>query len=99
MTHRLYLVTFDIPGGRPGDSRYRRVDSFLHVLGSVHKPLKQVRLIVTGVPPRVISAGVRSRIGMRGNITVLRVGRYSIVDCFDPAVARAVRRLFRRYGR
>jgi hypothetical protein len=99
MPIRLFLITFDIPGARPGDRRYGDVDRYLARIGAVHKPLKQVRLIVTDAPPPAMTRAIRWRIGMRGNISVLRIARYSTVDFADPVIQATVRSLIRRHGR
>jgi hypothetical protein len=96
---RLFLITFDVPGASGGDRRYRRVDRYLQIIGSMYKPAKQVRLVVTDAPPSAIEAGVRHRIGSGGGVMVLRVGAFSSVDIPDPGIRRRVRSLIRRYGR
>lgn len=96
---RLYLITFDIPAARGGDPRYGAVDRYLARIGSLHRPAKQVRLVLTDAPPGVIERGVRHRIGAGGGVMVLRIGALSAVDIPDPAIAHAVRGLIRRHGR
>lgn len=96
---RLYLVTFDIPAARGGDPRYGAVDRYLGRIGSLYRPAKQVRMVVTHAPPGAIERGVRHRIGAGGGVMVLRVGALSTVDIPDPATAHAVRSLIRRHGR
>ena len=96
---RIFLITFDIPGATPGDSRYRYVDQFLRRCGTVFKPMKQVRLLVTDENPALVVRGVRARIGAAGNATALRIGKYSSVDCIDPGMQRQIRSLIRSYGR
>lgn len=96
---RLFLVTFDVPGARGGDRRYRRVDRYLQTIGAMHKPAKQVRLVVTDAPPGAIERGVRHRVGPGGSVMVLRIGVFSSVDIPDPGIRRSIRSLIRRYGR
>ena len=95
---RLFLITFDIPGARPGDKRYGDVDRGLRRLGALYKPLKQVRLLVSDKLPHRIGRRVRHYIGPVGSVTVLRIGRFSIVDIADPAVHSAIRSLIRQHG-
>lgn len=96
---RLFLITFDVPGARGGDRRYHRVDRYLQSIGTMYKPAKQVRLLVSDSPPGVIEAGVRRRIGVGGGVMVLRVGTFSSVSLPDPTTGRRVRSLIRQHGR
>lgn len=96
---RLFLITFDLPGAKPGDRRYADVDRCLRRLGTMHKPMKQVRLLVSDEPPWKIARQVRHYIGVNGNATVLRIGRYSVIDCVDPAIQSAMRMLVLKHGR
>lgn len=95
---RLFLITFDLPGARPGDRRYGDIDRALGRMGDLHKPVKQVRLVVTDALPQRISRRIRHHMGPAGNVTVLRIGRLSAVDITDPVLRRAIRSLIRQHG-
>lgn len=95
---RLFLITFDLAGPRPGDRRYNDVDRALRRLGELHKPVKQVRLLVADALPRRISRRIHHYIGSAGNITVLRIGRLSEIDIADPILRRAIRNLILQHG-
>ena len=86
----LLLVTFDLNQPRPGDIRYRRVDSMLAASGATLRPFKQTRFVVTRSSPRAITAGIRAIIGRRGNVGVMRVSRRSAVEIADPGIRTAV---------
>ena len=95
---RLLLITFDLPNPVPGDSRYRDIDRYLDAIGSVMRPLKQTRLVITSVSEDMIVASIRARIGIRGGVTAVRVSRRSRIFVDDPGLRAAVRRAIRRHG-
>lgn len=95
---RLLLVTFDLPNPVPGDPRYRAVDRYLGSVGTVMRPLKQMRLVVTSVSESMIVGSIRARIGMRGDVAVVRVSRRSRIMVNDPGKRAAVRQAIRIHG-
>lgn len=95
---RLLLVTFDLPNPVPGDSRYRDIDRYLGSIGTVMRPLKQTRLVVTSVSEAMVVGSIRARIGMRGGVTAVRVSRRSRIFVNDPGVRAAVHQAIRRHG-
>ncbi len=94
----LVLVTFDLNNPVPGDSRYRTADRFLAAIGTVIKPFKQTRLVVTTATTTSIRTTLRGVMGRRGNLGVLRISRRSAVEIADPVVSAAVRFALSRHG-
>jgi hypothetical protein len=95
---RLLLITFDLPNPVPGDPRYRDVDRYLRLVGTVMRPLKQTRLVITSVSESMIVGSISVRIGMGGGVAAVRVSRRSRIHVNDPGIRAAVRQAIRRYG-
>ena len=95
---RLLFISFDLPNSKPGDARYRDVDRYLAGLGSLVRPLKQTRLLVTTHSEGAVLAGIRARIGMRGGVFVARVSRASRFFSWDTAIRAMIRQAIRRFG-
>ena len=96
---RLHLVTFDLPNPVPGDIRYRDIDRYLRAIGTMVMPLKQTRLVLTSLAPGLIVRSIQARIGLRGGVAVVPVGRRTRIFVNDPVLRTSVRRLIRRFGR
>lgn len=94
----LLLVTFDLPNPVPGDPRYRNIDRYLGSLGTVIRPLKQTRLVITSAPADAVVLGIRTHIGIRGGVAAIRVSRRSRTYLADPAMRMTIRRAIRQYG-
>jgi hypothetical protein len=73
--HYRLIVTFDVPGAKSGDARYRKADVLLRSLGDVVDVFKQVRLLTTKVVPRKIAPMVTNVIGPVGSVLVVQVAR------------------------
>jgi len=70
------LVSFDVPGAKGGDRRYKRVDEYLTANAIVfHKVFKQVRLVSTRKLPTQISRHLTLIIGPLGSVLVVHVSR------------------------
>ncbi len=95
---KLVLVTFDLNNPVPGDRRYRTADRFLSAIGTVIKPFKQTRLVVTTATLASIRTTLRGVMGRRGDLGVLRISRRSAVDIADPGINAAVRAALSRHG-
>ena len=95
---QLVLVTFDLNKPVPGDNRYRTADRFLAAIGTVIKPFKQTRLVITTATITSIRTTLRGVMGRRGNLGVLRISRRSAVEIADPGVSAAVRLALSRHG-
>ena len=94
----LLMVTFDLPNPVPGDHRYRDIDRYLASLGTVIRPLKQTRLLITAVSAAMVLRGVHARIGLHGSVGAIQVSRLTRIHIADPAMRLVVRRAIRRYG-
>ena len=70
---QLLLVTFDLTRVQPGDSRYAQADATLKFSGTLFKPLKQTRFLLTSVDPKRIQASLEQRIGRQCGILVVPV--------------------------
>ncbi|APZ97626.1 hypothetical protein BWQ93_03330 [Sphingopyxis sp. QXT-31] len=94
----MLMVSFDLPHPVPGDRRYKAIDRYLSAIGTVMRPLKQVRFVMTRAHPDVVLQEVRSRIGARGAVAVVRVSRRSAVFVNDAAIRASVRKAIRQAG-
>ena len=65
---RVLLVTFDLTGTRPGDARYRAADDAMSSHGTVFKPVKQLRFLLTDRPSILIKNSIEQR---TGKITIM----------------------------
>ncbi|MDQ2763362.1 MAG: hypothetical protein M3Y22_07660 [Pseudomonadota bacterium] len=95
---KLVLVTFDLNNPVPGDRRYRTADRLLGSIGTVIKPFKQTRLVITTATLASIRRTLRGVMGRRGNLGVLRISRRSAVEIADPGVNAAMRLALSRHG-
>jgi len=68
--YRLLLVTFDLTNTVSGDARYREADAALSFHGSVFRPVKQLRLLISKSTSSRIRASIEQRIGRRTTIFV-----------------------------
>jgi hypothetical protein len=68
--YRLLMVTFDLTGTVAGDRRYAEADQALQLYGDLFKPVKQLRLLITRSPARVIKASLEQRIGRQSSVLV-----------------------------
>jgi len=69
----LLLVTFDLTRTIPGDSRYAQVDATLQFNGTLFRPLKQNRLLLTSRDPQQIMSAIEQRIGRQSGILIVPV--------------------------
>jgi hypothetical protein len=70
---QLLLVTFDLTRTIPGDSRYTQADATLSFNGTLFRPLKQNRLLLTSREPKQIMAAIEQRIGRQSGILIVPV--------------------------
>ena len=98
MPTRVYIVTFDLPGAVPGDQRYARVDKALKTLGTLIRPAKQVRLVISRRDARHIRAVVSSITGVHSDIIVARLTKGYAVRLRDPMMRREVVDALKKYS-
>ena len=60
---RVLLVTFDLTGTRPGDPRYRAADDAMSAHGTLFKPIKQIRFLLTNRSSKLIRGSIEQRTG------------------------------------
>ncbi len=65
---RVLLVTFDLTGTSPGDRRYRDADDAMSLHGTLFKPVKQIRFLLTNRPSSLIRGSIEQR---TGKITIM----------------------------
>jgi hypothetical protein len=66
---RVLLVIFDLSNTAPGDPRYSQADDALKTHGQLFRPIKQLRLLVTTRPSRIVKASLDQRLG--SNISLM----------------------------
>lgn len=69
------VVTFDVPGARPGDRRYGLVDEYLASQGTLTKVFKQVRLLATDTDPRVLAPAIAKIVGVGSSILIVHAAK------------------------
>ena len=74
---QLLLVTFDLTKTIPGDPRYAQADATLNFSGTLFKPLKQNRFLLTSREPQQIMAAIEQRIGRQSGILIMPVTNVS----------------------
>lgn len=73
--HYHLIVTFDVPNAKPGDRRYKAVDTLLASHGPVTKVFKQVRLLTSATPPSQLTRLITAEIGPVGSVMVVHASR------------------------
>jgi len=58
---RVLLITFDLTQTKPGDSRYRDADHAMSSHGTLFRPVKQVRFLLTSRSSQAIRNSIEQR--------------------------------------
>lgn len=95
MTMRLFIVTFDLPGARPGDPRYDRADRALRTMGRSFVPFKQTRLLASRLRARDVRNVILPVVGPRANIFVARITASWAFRVLDPGARGMLRALMK----